>query len=123
MDRDDWITWRNAGMDIGSHTCTHANLTKLNADEARKQIYNSKQELEQALDCEVRHFCYPYGLHSPEHRIMVKEAGYATATTTQRGLTQAGDDPYTLRRVMVARATHLCLFAAKILTSYEDRRA
>lgn len=123
MSGDDWRTWRDAGMDIGSHTCTHAALTKLPPDEAREQIASSKHELEQAANCEVRHFCYPYGWFGPEHRNMVQEAGYVTATTTQRGRVHAGDDPYTLRRIMVARATHLGLFAAKVMTRYEDRRA
>lgn len=123
MSVDDWRTWRDAGMDIGSHTRTHAALTKLPPDEAREQIAASKHELEQIVDCEVRHFCYPYGWFAPEHRNMVQEAGYVTATTTQRGRVHAGDDPYTLRRIMVARATHLGLFAAKVMTRYEDRRA
>lgn len=123
MSVNDWRTWRDAGMDIGSHTRTHAALTKLPPGEAREQIASSKHELEQIVDCEVRHFCYPYGWFAPEHRNMVQEAGYVTATTTQRGRVHAGDDPYTLRRIMVARATHLGLFAAKVMTRYEDRRA
>lgn len=123
MTVEDWRVWRDAGMDIGSHTRTHANLTKLPLEEAREQIVASKQELEQALDCEVRHFCYPYGWFASEHRDMTQQAGYATATTTRRGRVHAGDDPYTLRRIMVARTTHLGLFAAKVMTRYEDKRA
>ncbi len=123
MTQNDWRAWRDAGMDIGSHTRTHANLTQLPADKAREQIATAKDELEQALDCEVRHFCYPYGQFSPEHSAMVKAAGYITATTTQRGRVSVGADPFTLRRIMVARATHLGLFAAKVMTRYEDRRA
>ena len=123
MTLQDWRAWRDAGMDVGSHTRTHAALTKISPQQAHEQISASKQELEQALGCEVRHFCYPYGWFEPEHRDMVKEAGYATATTTRRGRVHAGDDPYTLRRIMVARATHLGLFAAKVMTGYEDRRS
>lgn len=119
----DWQCWRDAGMDIGSHTRTHAALTQISSNEAREQIANSKRELEQAIGCEVRHFCYPYGWYTPEHRDMVEQAGYLSATTTQRGRVHDGDDPYTLRRIMVARATHLGLFAAKVMTAYEDRRA
>lgn len=123
MTLGDWKAWRDAGMDIGSHTLTHANLTELPTEEARKQIVASKQELEGTLGCEVRHFCYPYGKFSAEHAVMVKEAGYVTATTTQRGRVHEGADPFTLRRIMVARATHLGLFAAKVMSGYEDRRA
>lgn len=123
MTLQEWRDWRDASMDVGSHTRTHAALTKISVQQARDQIFTSRLELEQALGCEVRHFCYPYGWFGPEHRDMVKEAGYATATTTHRGRVHAGDDPYTLRRIMVARATHLGLFAAKVMTGYEDRRS
>lgn len=123
MTEVDWRTWLARGMDVGSHTRTHADLTKLSTDEAIDQIVNSKNELENALGCDVLHFCFPYGQFSPVHSAMVKAAGYITATTTQRGRVSVGADPFTLRRIMVARATHLGLFAAKVMTHYEDRRA
>lgn len=122
MTFQDWCSWRDAGMDIGSHTRTHVNLTELTTDEAQDQITGAKNELQQALGCEVNHFCYPYGWFGAIHREMVQRAGYATATTTRRGRVHAGDDPYTLHRIMVTRATHLALFVVKILTAYEDRR-
>lgn len=117
-----WRTWRDAGMDIGSHTQTHAKLTELPPEQAREQVAQSKNELEQTVGCEVRHFCYPYGWYGAEHQEMARQAGYATATTTRRGRVHAGDDPYTLRRIMIARATNPLQFAAKIMTRYEDKR-
>jgi peptidoglycan/xylan/chitin deacetylase (PgdA/CDA1 family) len=123
MTLQDWRDWRDAGMDIGSHTQTHAKLTELSPQRAREQIADSKQELEIAVGCEVRHFCYPYGWYGPEHQQMAQEAGYASATTTHRGRVDAGADPYTLRRIMVARATNPLQFFMKVATAYEDRRA
>lgn len=122
MTREDWKTWSAAGMDIGSHTCSHAKLTELPPDQARDQIVRSRQELEDATGCEVRHFCYPYGWYSAEHAQMAQEAGYATATTTQRGRAQPGHDRYTLPRIMVARATNPLQFWLKVATPYEDNR-
>lgn len=118
----DWRTWLSAGMDVGSHTESHADLSQLNANDAQNQIENSKLELEKLLDCEVRHFCYPYGKYLPNHCTMVRNAGYTTATTTQRGRVGRGDDPMALRRIMVARATNPLQFYLKIATSYEDKR-
>lgn len=122
MTLEDWRAWRDGGMDIGSHTRTHAKLTELADAEAQDQIIRSKTELEQAIGCEVRHFCYPYGWHRPEHQRMARQAGYASATTTQRGRVRPGDDPYTLKRIMIARATNPLQFWMKIATSYEDRK-
>lgn len=123
MTQQDWRSWHAAGMDVGSHTQNHAKLTELPKDEARKQITQSKLELEHMLGAEVRHFCYPYGWFRPEHEKMVREAGYISATSTRRGRVQAGDNPYALKRIMVARATNPLQFLMKIATSYEDRRS
>lgn len=122
MTADDWHVWLDNGMEVGSHTRTHADLTKLNTDAAIDEIASSKHELEDSLGCMVRHFCYPYGRFDASHGQMAKQAGYITATTTRRGQIHTNDDPYALRRILVARATHLSLFAFKILTKYENRR-
>jgi peptidoglycan/xylan/chitin deacetylase (PgdA/CDA1 family) len=122
MTLENWRTWRDAGMDIGSHTRTHADLTAISVDKANNEITLSKRELEDAIGCEVRHFCYPYGLFTPLHSAMTKESGFITATTTQRGRVAAGDDLYTLRRVLIARSTNAIQFLVKIISAYEDRR-
>jgi hypothetical protein len=122
MSLEDLLVWRDAGMDIGSHSLTHADLNTLNAEAARDQIVQSKLEMESAFDCQVRHFCYPYGRFGDSHRLLVQEAGYISATTTRRGRVLPGDDLFTLRRVMVARATNFVQFLLKISSDYEDKR-
>jgi len=122
MTKQDWCDWRDAGMDIGSHTLTHANLESLSAEDARDEIVASKQTWESLMNYEVRHFCYPYGRYSQRHVDMVRDAGYITATTTRRGRVRVGDPAHELKRVMVARATHPLQFLLKIATAYEDRR-
>lgn len=122
MSRDDWLTWQRGGMEIGSHGCTHADLTKLSEAQAMEEIEMSKQELEAAFGSPVRHFCYPYGQYSEAHLAMVKQAGYITATTTHRGRVHLGHQPLELNRIMVARACNWLQFSLKILTAYEDKR-
>lgn len=123
MTASEWQQWHAAGMDVGSHTCSHADLTELDAAAAREEITRSKQALEQAVGCEVRHFCYPYGRYRAEHALMVQDAGYATATTTHRGRAEQGEGLFELKRIMVARATTWAQFALKVMTAYEDQRA
>lgn len=122
MTQDEWKQWLAAGMDVGSHTCTHADLTKIDATQLQHEIADSKTELERALQCQVNHFCYPYGRFAPEHLDVVLAAGYHTATTTRRGRVHAGNNPLELNRIMIARACNPILFAAKIMSSYEDKR-
>lgn len=122
MTLSDWHAWIDSGMDVGSHTRTHADLSVLDASQATKEIQDSRRELEQNLGCEVRHFCYPYGRYSAEHARMATQAGYLTATTTRRGRVHAGDDLMQLRRVLVAHSTSMLQLALKLATNYEDRR-
>jgi peptidoglycan/xylan/chitin deacetylase (PgdA/CDA1 family) len=121
MTLENWRTWRDAGMDIGSHTRTHADLTAISFKDAENEIAGSKKELENKIGCEVRHFCYPYGRHENTHTEKVHEAGYITAVSTQRGNARNFLHPYTLPRVLIARATNTIQFCIKLLSDYEDR--
>src|SRR5262249_30852438 len=60
--------WLAAGHEIGSHTMSHAWLTRLPPDEAREEIVTSKKSLEDTFGRSVEHFCYPYGDWSPKVR-------------------------------------------------------
>lgn len=114
--------WIKSGMDVGSHTRTHSDLTQLDDQAANEQIATSKHELEDLLGQEVRHFCYPYGRFETRHSAMAEACGYISATTTQRGRALAGDHPMTLKRIMIARSTNAAQFAIKLWTGYEDRK-
>lgn len=114
--------WMTLGHEIGAHTKSHTHLPLVDADTAREEIAGCKSDLEALLDVPVRHFCYPYGEFTPEHVAMVKDAGYYTATTTQRGRCKEHEDWMQLPRVPVARRTTRPLFGLKLATGYEDRR-
>jgi len=119
---DDMRAWVAGGMELGAHTRHHANLTAVDAATAHDEIAGCKRELEAIIGREVRHFCYPYGFHEAEHREMVRDAGYTTATTTDYGRALQGDDLFALPRVMIARTNHLLLFWSKVLHGYGDSR-
>lgn len=122
MDASQWRAWLDAGMAVGAHGRRHLDLTTLDDAAARDEIEGSRRELEAALDVPVRHFCYPYGRFEARHRLQVEQAGFATATTVERGRARADSDPLALPRVLVAQSTHLGHFLLKLLTGYEDRR-
>ena len=124
MDLQAWREWVGIGMDVGSHTCDHIDLSQSDEATVRQQIQRSKAELEQMLGLEVRHFCYPYGRFLPDHPAWVKQAGYVSATTTQRGRVQSasGLDAFTLPRVLVNHRSTWAHMALKLFTRYEEGR-
>ncbi len=122
MSLDEMRGWAAQGQEVGSHTLDHVHLTQISPEIAAYQIAQSRQELGQLLGAEVTAFCYPYGDESPRMRALVREAGYANATTTQGGLARPSDDIFGLPRVTVARSTNIFRFLQKCLTRLEDKR-
>jgi peptidoglycan/xylan/chitin deacetylase (PgdA/CDA1 family) len=80
------MTWdqiramKAAGITIGSHSVSHPHLSQLSIEQARREIEDSKDMLEQNLGSEVTTFCYPYGDWLPTMCQAVRSAGYALAT-------------------------------------------
>ena len=123
MSVGDLRRWNDAGMEIGAHTRTHPRLTRCTDAELQDEVHGCKADLEDRLGSAVTQFCYPYGDVDDRVAAVVREAGYAAATTTRRGRAVAGADLWQLPRVQVARHHLLPQFAARVLTGYEDRRA
>ena len=114
--------WLTAGQEVGAHTRHHARLTQLDDLTCVDEISGCKSELESLTDAPVRHFCYPYGEYGPGHVAQALAAGFESATTTQRGRCQLGEDLLQLPRVPVVRSTTLPVLWLKLATAYEDRR-
>jgi len=105
MDAAQVREWLGAGHAVGSHSLTHARLTRLTLRDAREEIFASKKKLEDAFGVAVEHFCYPYGDWSEAVRDLVMEAGYRTACTTEFGVNTPATPPYALRRITVRHPT------------------
>ena len=115
--------WHRGGMEIGAHTRSHPRLTQCDGAQLHDEVHGSKATLEDHLGAPVTQFCYPYGDADDRVAGVVREAGFAAATTTRRGRATAGMDLWQLPRVQVARHHLLPQFALRVLSRYEDRRA
>lgn len=76
------------GVTIGSHTLTHAILTRRTGSSAAREIGESKPVIEQKLGRPVHHFAYPHGdtgSATAREFELCRKAGYATAVTTRPG--------------------------------------
>jgi peptidoglycan/xylan/chitin deacetylase (PgdA/CDA1 family) len=108
------------GTQIGSHTATHANLTKVSLAEAESEIRRSAEQLAALEIGPTPGFCYPYGAESAEIRKLVAQSGYDYACTTQKGQNHATTDRYGLRRINVRADTGVAVLAYKLLRYRSD---
>lgn len=90
--------WLAAGNWIGAHTRTHPRLSKIPRDRAREEIASSKKILEDRFHLPIEHFAYPYGDYDDAILEMVREAGFKTACTMDRGVNGRTAEPLRLRR-------------------------
>jgi peptidoglycan/xylan/chitin deacetylase (PgdA/CDA1 family) len=91
-----------AGVEIGAHTRSHANLgAALTREEMVDEILGSKRELETAIGQDIRYFAFPYGKHenlsTAAFRIAL-EAGFDGVCSAYGGYNFPGDDAFHLRR-------------------------
>jgi peptidoglycan/xylan/chitin deacetylase (PgdA/CDA1 family) len=68
----------HAGWEIGSHSMTHADLTKISAIQLREEMLGSRYRLEDAIGIEIRSFAYPYGSYQADFAAKALQYGYYT---------------------------------------------
>lgn len=84
MDKGHLRELHRLGFEIGSHSRTHPDLSRLPLSEARDEIEGSRRDLEDLLGTPVETFCYPYGAFSKSAIGLVREAGYRYARSVLR---------------------------------------
>jgi peptidoglycan/xylan/chitin deacetylase (PgdA/CDA1 family) len=104
-----------AGWELGAHTMTHPDLSTLDYDACRKEIEESRVQLEQIAGGAVQTFAYPFGRYGPAALAAAKDAGLLAAVTTGSGRWA----PYEITRAMVGAADPLPVFLLKLTDRYE----
>jgi peptidoglycan/xylan/chitin deacetylase (PgdA/CDA1 family) len=105
------------GMSIGAHTRTHPILSLCSAEEAQREIQESKREIEQALGLAVWAFAYPFGNPSTmgEREVrLAQEAGFACAFLNVEHWGAEHSNPLTLCRTHVTLDMTLPEFSAHV---------
>ena len=87
------------GVAIGSHTVTHAHLTRLSDQDLARELSVSKHRVEEELGRPCPMLAYPYGEQDTRVREAAKAAGYEAAF----GLRERPGDPFALPRVDLYR--------------------
>ena len=102
------------GIEIGSHTVRHRDLTQLSTRDAFAELLRSRLALERRLGHPVRWLAYPFGRFDARVAQLARRAGYVLATTTQPGTRQSARAPLALRRLRVLDSTGVNGLAAML---------
>jgi peptidoglycan/xylan/chitin deacetylase (PgdA/CDA1 family) len=93
------------GWEIGCHTATHPNLLELEDHELQMEVVESKKELEDKLNVNVRYFAYPKGYFNAHVAQMCQFAKYHGAFSTNRALISMRTPRYRIHRLGIDRTT------------------
>jgi peptidoglycan/xylan/chitin deacetylase (PgdA/CDA1 family) len=102
----------DAGWEIGSHTCSHPDLTSIGDDQLERELCDSKARIEAELGRPCTSLAYPYGLVDARVAAATHAAGYAWACTIPRVLTRP--EPMLWPRAAIYHDDDLRRFEAKV---------
>jgi len=95
---------QKAAVTFGSHTLHHEILTVLPANEAEREIRESKAAIDERVNpCSL--FSYPNGDASPALRHVVARCGYEHAFINSPGVWRKQDDPLLIPRINLSEGT------------------
>src|SRR4029079_12270466 len=90
------------GISFASHTCTHANLTRLTGAALEGELHRPLETLREQRVNHVPVLAYPNGDHTDAVVAAARAAGSAAAVTTRPGHESSRPaDPFRLKRIGV----------------------
>jgi peptidoglycan/xylan/chitin deacetylase (PgdA/CDA1 family) len=124
---EEMLTWAQItelasnGITFGSHLVSHKRLPFLSPEDARRELLDSKQTIEDRLGSSCDRFCYPWGLHDDRSVAAVREAGYSNAVITIHSRWWSGKTPdrYRIPRVDIRRDYSTEDFEAVVLGRWD----
>jgi len=95
---------------FGSHTKSHAILTQVPSKKILSEVNESKQIIEEMLDCDVYFISYPNGNYDENVLRLVESSGYLAGFTCISGLNESFLNSLELRRKHIREDSSLGLF-------------
>lgn len=114
---DRMLSWKQvrqldlAGIEIGAHSHSHAQLDQLSVAALEQELRTSKDLLEDHIGGPVTTLAYPFGYSSKRVREAVAANGYRFGTAVANRLPSSQPDPMRLPRLTVRRSTSLETFS------------
>ena len=91
-------------VNFQSHTCFHPILPQCDDETARKEIADSKHELENTYNLTINAISYPNGDYSERDIRLAKETGYTCGITVDSGYNNLKSDLFRLKRISAGDA-------------------
>jgi len=98
MSKEEVKTLEKEGMTIGSHGFSHDSLLAADNNKNEKDLFSSKETLEDFLNKKIITFSYPHGQYGPKHPALLKKLSFEYGVTTQRRALKPNEDPMLLPR-------------------------
>jgi peptidoglycan/xylan/chitin deacetylase (PgdA/CDA1 family) len=114
------LEMEKAGMEIGSHTCSHPDLTMLSYQQQRDEMTQSKQILETLIESKISSFAYPYGKNNKDSITAAKAADYQLACTVHPGEFGSESNPLLIRRITIFATDSASTLARKLAFADND---
>ena len=118
---DEVLEMSKNGISFGAHTVTHTTLTRLPIEEARREIVQSKKEIEKRLGAPCTLFAYPNGEFNAEIIEILKENEFKGAVTTVPRMITKRANPFMLNRINAG--SNFYTFKAYLSGFYPDLMA
>ena len=113
------------GIEFGSHTVTHPILCDLSLEMMKRELRESKAEIQNRLGTQIYSFAHPYAFPQEDtfyvsrYSTLLRELGYTNSVTTRIARARAADNPLTLGRLFVNTCDDRALFLAKLTGFYD----
>jgi len=92
---------QSAGIEFGSHTCTHGSLIDMQPNEAFLELARSRATLMALLGRPVVTLAYPYNKQNSTVRALARQAGYQAAVLGRGRANARWTNPRALMRIAV----------------------
>jgi peptidoglycan/xylan/chitin deacetylase (PgdA/CDA1 family) len=116
MTADELREMARAGIELGSHSVTHPDLTTVSAEECNREVADSVAAIEELSGRTVRTFAYPYCRYDDAAVAAVRRARLSAAVTCEG----RGDwTPHRMKRAVVTSKDGLPSFVAKLADLYQ----
>lgn len=106
-----FLTWdqvremAEGGISFGSHCCSHSRLVRLETEDVRRELEDSRKVIGAELGQQPDMLAYPNGDYNAGIAAMAKDRGYRLAVSAKPGLNTRKTDDFGLRRFNVWEET------------------